>query len=75
MTLYANLLDPKKDSPGSISRAPVLFRPGGSSEERKPIDAGEFFAGERGQFAQHSLLTTGAPSKQPCGSSPSAAHR
>jgi splicing factor 45 len=38
MSLYANLLDPSKDKPGTISRAPVVFKQS-SETEAQPDDA------------------------------------
>jgi splicing factor 45 len=37
MSLYANLLDPSTDAPGTISRAPVVFKQ--PETESQPDDA------------------------------------
>ena len=44
LSLYANLLDPESSAPGTISKAPVVFKPADATDEgsaKKPqIDSG-----------------------------------
>lgn len=50
MSLYANLLDPSADAPGTISRAPVVFKqssetdaqPDDSAAKKQQVNAGTF---------------------------------
>lgn len=40
MSLYANLLDPSaENAPGTISRAPVVFKPSSESDDAQPDES------------------------------------
>lgn len=61
MSLYANLLDPSAESPGTISRAPVVFKQGAeadaqsdeSAAKKQQVNAGTYHS----SFSQNNSCT------------------